>query len=271
MINSNSDYTIATDNELSAVLSHFNNDYIYSTVTQSIATKIRPYTMPMPNIVISYEQYFKQAIDRYPDAKDAIWNARDEVYKQIIKLLCDAYQLVFDDNDIQDLYSSAVYLYDFLVSSFQNNLVTFFTNYIMKEKNNIYDVLNMGTLKRNKDSSTMYSKKIYRNTRLGIICANLEAVIDNVNVFDIDFTTYLTTIYGNENKTIAKHIDMVAKPINDFFKSYISSQFITNMRPVLITSIRLRLQELTSESDLNSNNIVKNEEEPNNGSNEENE
>jgi hypothetical protein len=122
----------------------------------------------------------------------------------------------------------------------------------------------MGTLKRNKDSSTMYSKKIYRNTRLGIICANLDVVIDNVNVFDIDFNTYVNTVYGNENKVIAKHIEMIVSPINDFFKTYISSQFATAMRPVLITSIRLRLQELASESDLNTNNIIK-EEEPQDG------
>lgn len=260
----NSEYSIATDNEVAAVLSHFNNDYIYATVTQSINMKIRPYTMPMPNIVVSYEQYFKQAIDTYPGARDQIWNARNDVNAQIIKILCDAYQLVFDDQDVQDLYSSAVYLYDFLVSNFQNNLVEFFTNYILKEKNSIYDILNMGTLKRNKDSSTMYSKKIYRNTRLGIICANLDVVIDNINVFDIDFNTYVNTVYGNEYKTIAKHIEMIVSPLNDFFKTYISAQFATALKPVLITSIRLRLQELASEGDLNTNNIIK-EEEPQDG------
>ena len=261
MINSNnSEYSIASDYELSAILSHFSNDYIYNTITQSINNKIRPYSMSMPNIVISYEQYFKNATEVYPGAKDIIWQARNDVYAQIIKLLCNSYQLSFDDKEIHDLYSSAVYLYDFLVSNFQKYLVEFFTNYILKEKNGIYDILNMGALKRNKESSTMYSKKIYKNTRLGIICANLDMVIDNINVFDIGFDTYVNIVY-DDNKLIAKHINMVVNPVNDFFKTYISSQFATNMRPVLITSIRLRLQELASDSDLNTNNIIKDKEE----------
>jgi hypothetical protein len=265
MINSNnSEYSIATDNEVSAIISHFNDDYIYTTVNKSIDEKIRAYNMQMPNIVVSYEQYFKQAIDQYPDASSAIYAARDNVYSQIIKILCNYYQLVFNDNDIQDLYSSAVYLYEFLVSNFQNNLIEFFSNYILKEKNAIYDVLNLGTLKRNKDSSTIYSKKIYKNTRLGIICANLDVVIDNINVFDIDYAAYLNTVYNNDNRNIAKHIEMVTSPLNDFFKTYISSCFLSNMRPVLITSIRLKLQELSSfEGNLNKNDIIK-EEEPNN-------
>jgi hypothetical protein len=137
MINSsNSDYSIATDNEVASILSHFNNDYIYATVRKSIEEKIRAYNMNMPNIVVSYEQYFKEAIDDYPDAKDRIWDARNDVYSQIIRLLCDSYQLVFNDSqdDNQDLYSSAVYLYDFLVSNFQNNLIAFFTNFIFKDQ-----------------------------------------------------------------------------------------------------------------------------------------
>jgi len=263
MFNSNnSEYAIVTDNEVAQILSHFNNDYVYATVTRSISEKLRPYSMSLPNIVISYEQYYKQATDNYPDVKDAIWEARNGVYEQIIKLLCDAYQLVF--NDTEDLYSSAVYLYDFLVSNFQNNIITFFTNYILKEKNSIYDLLNLGALKRNKDTSTMYSKKIYKHTRLGIICANLERVIDNINNFDIDFNTYVDIVYGYDNRNIAKHIQLVTSPINNFFKTYVASCFNTSMRPVLITSIRLKLQESATESDLNTNNIIK-EEEPSNG------
>lgn len=255
--NNNSEYAIITDSEVTAMLSHFDHDFIYSVVTKSISERIRAYNMTMPNIVLSYEQHFKQMLELYPDSRNTIIDTRSTVYEDIVKLLCDTYQLVFNDNESHDIYSSAVYLYEFLVSSFQTNLVEFFTNYIMKERNTIYDVLDFNSLKRNKDSSTMYSKKIFKNTRLGIICANLDMVIDNINVFDIDFHTYLNMVYGYDKRNVAKHIEMVITPIDDFFTTYIVPCFSTGMRPVLVTAIRLRLQEITSGCDLNTNNIVK--------------
>lgn len=260
MISSNNgEYAIITDNEVSAMLSYFSHDFIYSVVTKSIKEKIRSYNMAMPNIVVSYEEHFKQMIETYPDSTNTILTTRNDVYTEIIKLLCDSYQVIYDDNDLQDRYSSAVYLYDFLVSNFQNNIVEFFTNYILKEKNNIYEVLNFASFRRNKDSSTIYSKKVYKNTRLGVICANLDSVIDNISVFDIDFHTYITTVYGYNDRNIAKHIETVLRPINDFFKDHIVSCFQTGMRPVLVTSIRLKLQELTAENDLNINTITREE------------
>lgn len=257
MLPSNSEYSIIRDGEVATLLSHFEHDFIYSVVTQSIQDKIRAYGMNMPNIIISYEQHFREILETYPDSRLMILETRENTYKEIIGILCNHYQIVFNDNDMHDIYSSTVYLYELLVSNFQSNLVDFFVNYIIKEKNTIYDVLNFNTLKRSKDSSTLYSKKIYKDTRLGIVCANLDAVIDNINVFDIDFHTYLNTVYGYERRNIAKHLELTITPINDFFKDYIVPCFMSNMRPILMTSIRLRLQELTSESDLNINNIVK--------------
>lgn len=261
MINSaNTDYEVTNDNELAYILSKFDIDYVYTTVTESLANKLRMYDMPLPNIVISFEHAFKQVEEDYPDSKQQIWTTREDVYNNIIRTLCDNYQLVFDDNDTYDKFTSAMYMYNFLVSNFQNNIINFFVTYIIKEKSSIYEMLSLSDSRKNKDSSTIYAKKVFKNPKLGVISANLEYVLTNIcNSFDIGFDDYLEIIYPNTDKIIRDHLLAVLRPTNDFFKEYIGSCFNTPFRPILLTAIRLGLQEYTIKNDLNENSIVREE------------
>lgn len=261
MINStNSDYAITNNSELAYVLSKFNEDFIYNTVNESIQNKLRNYEVPLPNIVMSFEQMFKNTLNDFPGGEDPIWKVREDVYTNIIKILCDHYQLIFDDNDNYDLYSSAMYMYSLLVSEFQRNIVTFFVNYIIKEKSSIYEMLSLSEARKNKDSSTIYTKKVFKNPKLGVISANLEFVLDSIcNSFDIGFDDYLEIIYPGEQKIFRDHLLSVLKPTNDFFKEYIGKSFYTPFRPILITSIRLGIQQYAISTDLNEITFIKEE------------
>lgn len=261
MINSNNEeFALTNNSELSYILGKFNDEFIYNTVNESLNNKLRNYEISLPNVVMSFEQTFKSILEEYPGGQDYIWKQREEVYNNIIKILCDYYQLIFDDNDSYDIYTSAMYMYSLLVSNFQNNIITFFVNYIIREKSSIYEMLNLSDSRKNKDSSTIYAKRVFKNPKLGVISANLESVLTSIcNTFDIDFDTYMELIFQGKDNTIRNHLLTILQPTNDFFKEYIGSCFNSPFRPILITSIRLALQKYTIDSDLNENNFIKNE------------
>lgn len=259
MINSaNTEFGITHDSELAYVLSKFNNDFIYITVLESLNNKLRCYESYLPNIVASFEQKLKVISSEYPDANNQIADVRNEVYSQIIRLLCDNYRLAFNDNDEFDKYTSAYYMYSLLVSDFQQNLISFFTNFIIKEKSSIYEMLKLSEARKNKDSSTVYAKKIFKNPKLGIISANLDLVLLSIcNTFNIDLNTYIEYIYIGDNKMIGKHLQTILFDTDNFMKNYIAPCFNGPFRSVLITSIRLALQKYSNDTDISASDFVK--------------
>lgn len=256
ILNSNL-YDISTENEISTILSHFDSDYIFNIIKDNASKKFDYYQMNIPNIVAAFEQHFKQLKLIYysPEDIENIEYVRNETYREIIKILCDSYNLEFNtDIDIQDLYSSAFYLYDFLISNYKNYVVRFFTNFIIKEKNGLYESLNLSQFRKNKDSSTIYNKKMFKNPKIAIIASNLEYVIKNICVFDIPFNLILHNVYTD--KHIIRFLESIVSSRGDFFKENYVSLLNTTARPILLTDIRLSLQDLfTEDINFNINNI----------------
>ena len=258
MINStNSEFENTHENELAYVLSKFNNDFIYNTVNESLSNKLRVYSYEAPNIINAFEQNFLLAKEEFPNNTNEITLVRNDTYSNIIKLLCDHYQLIINVDDGVDLFKVASSLYSLLVSSFQKSVITFFVNYINKEKVSIYEMLQLYSKKKNKDSSMLYSKKIFKDQVLGIITANLEFVVDSIcSGFDITLDTYLRCVYQDDIETY-KLLTNILAPVNDFFRIYIGSTFKSEFRAVLLTAIRL---EIHKPSDINSYaNVIENE------------
>lgn len=253
VISNSNVYSISTESEISLILSHFNSEYIFNLIEDNISNKFKYYQTNMPNVVAAYEQYFKQLSMTYTNQgdKERIEKVKLETYSEIINILCNKHNLVFNHEENQDLYSAAYYLYDFLICKYTDNLVLFFTNFILKEKNSIYESLNLNDYKKSKDSSTIYNKKIYKNPKIAIITANLEYVISNICVFDIPFNVLLNNIY-QDNKSMIRFIENIVQPKCDFFKDNYVRSLNTNLRPILLTDIRLEIQKHSIEEfDLN--------------------
>ena len=152
-------------------------------------------------------------------------------------------------------------MYEFFISSFQQNITTFFTNYVLKEKVSLYEMLELVNRRKNKDISTAYAKSNIRNPKLAIISANLEYVIEQIcSTFDITLDKYISLVYGN-NTPITKHLISVLTPQVDFFKTHVSPLFLnpnSTFRSILITDIRLSLQHhLALQDDANINQYIK--------------
>lgn len=243
MNSSNSEYAITHENELAYVLSKFENDFVYSTVIESLNNKLRNYSNSIPNIVNAFEQNFISIKADFPGDSAQIIDVRNDTYENIIRILCDSYQLVYNNDDV-DVYTAASTMYSFLVSDFQKLIVSFFVNFINKEKNGLYDMCKLQDQKKNKDVSTIYSKKYFKNPKMAVISANLDSVITNIcRGFDITLDTYISVAYGEDNKEIINFLNTTISPVNDFFRTYIASVFETDYKPIILTSIRLELQQ----------------------------
>lgn len=263
MLNSNNkELEITHDNELAYVLSKFSTDFIYVTVKESLNNTVHYYNNSTPNIVTGYETIFKQTLVEYPDAAQEINQKREEVYMNILKIICDNYQFIYQDWDTYDLYTSVSYIYSVFVSQFQQYLLSFFINFIVKERDGLYQSLNNipNTEEKNKGIGNIYSKKIFKDYKLGAIINNLAEVIDNICAMDIPLNMYisiaLATSHDGVYKIMADHLNAVLSTNIDFMKTYIAPLFKSCYNTVLYSAIKLSLQQYAVETSSTNMNIA---------------
>ena len=238
-------FNVATENELAEVLSHYSSEFIFSIVDK--AMKSRYEGMPLaskPNVVDAWEQNFKAIIAQYGQGSTMeVYHVRNETYREIIDIICKEFGLNFTIDDSIDLYSAASHLYNLFVCGFMESMTAFFANYIYRERSSIYESLNLGEFKKNKDSSTIYSRKVFKDIKLAIINANIDMVISQICAMDFPFYSIIMTICG-ANSELSKYYINIVSANNDFFNKAYLSILNSDIRPEIITSIRFKLQEL---------------------------
>lgn len=253
-------FNVATENELAEVLSHYSSEFIFSIVNKAMKSRYEclPITTP-PNVVAAWEQNFKAIIARYGEScASEVYQVRNETYKEIIDTICREFSLNFTIDESVDLYSAAFYLYSLFVCGFTDNMTTFFANYIYKERATIYESLNLGDLKKNKDTSTAYGKRVFKDSKLGTINANIDMVISQICAMNFPFYAIIMTICGANSELAKYYINIVSANDNFFEKAYISI-LKSDIRPEVITAIRFKLQEIAMSHDqIESNDIVTN-------------
>lgn len=232
------EYEITSEAEVSGILSHFEKEQILDLVDDNLKRKhiFRP-NNPI-NLVASLETNFTILYSKFPGEKERIDNLREDTYRAIIYKLCNYYNLQFNENN-QDIYTIAYYLYDFLVSNFSTYVVNFFANYIIKEKDYLYNCVGLIEMKKNKDMSSIYSKKIHKDSKLAIINANIEYVIEAITAFDIDLNTILSLVYSDIN--IINLISSIISPIHDIFKDHFVPIVNNQYKPIFLTNVKMTL------------------------------
>jgi hypothetical protein len=250
----NNNTTIVTDAALTSILSHFETPYIVDLINNLLEYKFRPYNAPPPSIN-SIEDHFKLAIAYCGDdtQRSKIEYTREETYKEIIQNICNYYNLSYNINQDQDIYTCAYYIYEFFIRDFTNNLCNFYINYIINNISYLYEYLNLHLKKKDKDSATLYGKKIYTDPKLAIIHANITEVLDNISVFDINLEDlFFNTI--SSDKKISDFLLSILSDNGNVFKVYFASYLSdTNTRADVITNIKLRLQEYATNNNLINN------------------
>lgn len=228
------------DNALAGILDRFDEDYVMDVVKRSIEKRFRPYDQKMPNVVYGFEQQFVSIFANFGSNNDDVAQKRQEVYVDIINTLCVAHNFTFNAADDMDYYSAAYYLYQFLVSEYTTNIITFFTNFLITERNGIYQSLNLAEFRKN-DMALHYSKKIFRDEKLGMIHGCMAYVMDNIQSFDIDFYSVLNHVYAD--KSIARYIYSLVVDNMNFFKSFYMADVLNpKISADLQTLIKMNLQ-----------------------------
>lgn len=243
-------YNVVTENEVAVVLSHYNSDFVFSIVDNAMKRRfLEVPIIAVPNVVGAWEQNFKAIRAQYgAENNEEIMRVRNETYKEIIDDICREFKLSFTIDDTVDLYSAAYHLYDLFVCKFIENMTTFFANYIYKERSSIYDSLGLADKKKNKDSSTIYGKKIYKDIKLAVINANIDMVVSEICSMDIPFASIISLIYGS-NSELKRYIISIVSADSDFMDNVYVPVMNSFIRPDIITSIRFKLQEIAMAHD----------------------
>lgn len=243
----NSDYNIVSSNEVASIICRFTPEMISDVVESSLESKYRSYSPELANIVMSIEENYRMAQTGLPEFSSEIVSQRYNIYLQIIQQVCSAHNLQFigmnNEAIYQDIYTAAYTIYEFLISRYNLYLINFFTNYINREKNTIYESLELAAKRK---EASPYSKKIYKNSnqKLAIIHANLEYVIQSICSYDIDFEQY-TELACIPDRNISRYISSLVIDTGDFFKRLCVPYIQNNFGP-LTTQIKFALQEMAT-------------------------
>lgn len=255
-ITNNTEFGIVSDSEITSIISNFSDDMIMDIIHTNAENKFRPYQYYVGNLIASIESTFKANQEDYPQFYSENMARRNEMYSKILIALCKLHGLSLHVAENTDLYSLTYFLYDFTISRFTINIINFFAYYIINETDSIYQYLNLSDMKKNKDSSSLYSKKVFKdNQKLAVIHANLDLVIDAICGFDIDMETLLlvTTMDKNITSLLVTNISEVTNLFRTLFVPYVKNP---SYRAVLITLIRMRIQELQGISTVPSEDLV---------------
>jgi hypothetical protein len=240
-------YTMVAEGEIAQLLSQFSDAYVMDVIDNSLANRFdyNPVSAK-PNIVASFEMNFKDMLNRFPNDADNTISVRHETYQTIINKICDTYGLQYVGND-PDLFSIAYNLYDFLVSGYARNIITFFSRYIYANKDVLYSNMGLERYKKSKDSATSYIKKQYNDPIVATVIARTKDVIYYISGFDIPIYQFLTTVY---DPGIANYIAQSIQPtgITNLFKDEFCAKVLET--PSLMTEIRAAIQQMM-EADLN--------------------
>lgn len=241
-------YRINNEYNFSELISHFDTEYIIHTLEDKLENINYASSLIEPNLVGAFESNFKMMRQDYPGDGANIMASREEIYREIIRILCEKFNLEFNTIDPNiDPCSAAYYLYDFLVCNRNANMVHFFTMFIINNKENLYRILTPEDLKKNKDSSTAYSKRVYADAKYGAISANINKIINCISTMDIKLINIIQSVYVDPN--VVYFMDSAFKDRGNFFKDYYCNALINpDIMPIIITDIRLKLQSIVGDA-----------------------
>ena len=216
-------YNIKAETELSVILSHFDESFIYNVIDDNLNMLNSKFNaLSIPNIVNSFEDNFKAIAINYPERKEDIIQTRYDTYYQIIDMIAKNYQFEFRPTDDMDIYTVAYYCYDFFLANYHTYLVKFLSTIIYTQCEVLYNALSMEALKKNKDISTSANKQMYKNQHLAILCANIDMVVSYIRDMDFTMEQIMNICYDNNYTTVSIFLQHVF-PIYDFYKTYYAS------------------------------------------------
>lgn len=241
-------YSLVAEGELSTILSNFNSSYTYDVVDDLMKERYNSFSViSKPNFVDELEYSFKQLLDQFPSDKDNIMYTRNNTYLEIIRRISTNSGVQFNLEDIGsiDIRYLASIIFDLFISNYDNYVFKFLYNFIVNQKDFIYNQLDLVKNKKSKDISTMYNRQYYSNDVLAIISARLYSCIDFITALDFDPRITLSYIYTSADEIVRmnyllQYIDSSADLFSILIKPILTNDLIS---PSLVNSVKMELQK----------------------------
>jgi len=238
---------IDTDYAIGTILSRFDSEYIVGVIQRSIVSRFRPFSEPMPNMVDVLSRQFKGVLDNSPDYRDKVLSVETQTYQEICAIICNYYNLDFDqDND--QLYGNTLRtfahtMYDIFVARFTDYIIQFYTSYILRNIDYIYNYLcEIDGVKKARENSAQ-AQKMYTNPKFALVHSNLNLVIMNMASYDISLQDLLSYITDYNTATM---ICNFVTDKGDIYKYYFACYVLDkNTMSGILTSVKLQLQNQT--------------------------
>ena len=220
-------YEISNEYNVTEMLERFDSNYIFDIINDKLDNIDYTAVLPDSNVIISFEENFKAMNDNYPGDSANIRLIRAQVYMDVINILCNRFNLRFNDLDENiDLYTAAYYLYDFLVCNRNNIMVTFFTSFIILRRS----------------FSSIVSPLILLLFQ-DLFSANMVKVLNHIATLDISLVNIFQSVYSSPE--VVAFLDNAVADMGNFFKDhYCEVLNQPEILPIIITNIRLSLQRL---------------------------
>ena len=92
-------YEISNEYNVTEMLERFDSNYIFDIINDKLDNIDYTAVLPDSNVIISFEENFKAMNDNYPGDSANIKEIRNQVYLDIINILCERFNLYFNDVD----------------------------------------------------------------------------------------------------------------------------------------------------------------------------
>lgn len=242
-----------SEKAVSAIISRFSTDFILDVIEDSIKMKFRPFNVGSANLVAVVDQEMKIGLLQNPSYEDKMKSVAEETYREIIFSICKSYNLAVSEDILSYSYNQifglAYTLYDIFITNFTSRMINFFVQYIVDNKEDIYNsIVNADEIRKNKDSVS-YGKKLYVDNKLIVIHSDLNNVLNSITAHDIPFDVLLTYLSDRET---AQYITSIIQDKGDIYKYHYASYIIdSTTRPDLFTAIKFEMQNRASDKPIN--------------------
>ena len=241
-------YSLSSEYNLTEMLEHFDSNYVMDVINNKIDNINYASVLAEPNMVVSLEEEFKIMYERFPGDEQNTKQIREQLYEDIIKLLCDRFNLQFnEDDDNIDRFTAAFYLYDFLICKRAAYMVNFFVSFIVNNKNTICDSLGLEIPKRVKEPQPGQGKNLYNNPKFLAIIGNMKSVLNHIVSIDITLRNILESVYTVPS--VVDFFDNMVSDKGDFCKDFYASVIMRpDIEPIIDVGVRLGLQKIIGDT-----------------------
>ena len=241
---------VANEYSMTQAIQSLDRDTIMSIIDDQIENPPSEF-MPIPNLVQSIYLSYEQFKTQYPYDSQNLNQIAEDIYYEIIDKICRSFDLQFNTMDESiNRYTAAYYLYEFCISNRTNNIINFFVNYIINNKDGIIHML------KNSDSIKQKSYKLmYGGDEDYILIANnIVKILESASTMQITLSDIYMTSYADIS--IAQFMDIAFADKADFFHNHFYALVKDpSKRPVIITGIQLMLQQVIA-GDISNGDVI---------------